>query len=125
MYSVLEHICQGALLVIVPALLVAKFFWQQRIAWWLVVLVTAVASTTLGIALDHLGSPAHFERYDACIQAAVDISAQMDCGYFTYDVFVTPVYLKWAWGLLLLAVLLPFYGLAEWLRSRRRRLSAA
>ena len=93
-YSALEHICQIAFVAGVPALLVAKFIWRQRIPWWSVILLAMLLSTALGILLDYLGPLAHFERFDTCIRASASGPSEIDCGYGTYDVSYTPIFLK-------------------------------
>ena len=124
MYSALEHLCQVAAIAGVPALLIAKFQWRHRIPWWSVILAVAISSTALGVAVDLLGRLAHFEGFDACVQALAPDSQLADCGFGTYDVSYIPIHLKWISGMLLLAVFSPFYGLAVWLRARSRRASA-
>jgi hypothetical protein len=123
-YSALEHISEGALITMVPALLIARFIWPRRIPWWSVILTAMLVGTALDMVLDHFARLAHFERYDSCIRAAAPGEGGM-CGYGTYDVMYTPVYLKWALGIFLLVAYSPFYALAVWLRSRRRRVAAA
>ena len=125
MYSVLEYICWGAMIVAVPALLIAKLLWRRGLPWWSVILAAMLFSTALGIALDRLGWRAHFERYDSCVHALAPDSQLADCGFGTYDVTYVPVYFKWILGILLLIFFSPFYGLAVWLRSRRRGSPAA
>jgi hypothetical protein len=134
-YSVLDNICVAVLLTSAPALLTLKFFWQKRVPWWLVVLSIVALSTAVGVARDRIGARAHFERFDACVNGTpIDYAATPgvavpvfppSCGPPFYHVATPPIYLKWIPGLSLLALSLPFYGLAIWLRSRRARVAAA
>jgi hypothetical protein len=114
--------CQALFALYVPTLLVTKFVLRHRISWWLVVFASLLLSTALGIALDRLGPYAHFERYESCFRVAGKV-AEIECGGFTYDVAILPIWMKWIPGLALLVLLLPFYGLALWFRKRRQRAS--
>jgi hypothetical protein len=134
-YSALQYVCLAALVASAPVLLTLKFFRKQRIPWWVVVLSMVVLSTVLGIGLERIGPRAHFERFDACINVTpIDSPASQgaavpifppSCGPMFYHVATPPIYLKWVPGLALLALSMPFYGLAIWLRSRRARFAAA
>jgi len=134
-YSVLDNVCIAVLLTSAPVLLAIKFFLQKRLTWWLVVLSIVALSTAVGIAHDKIGARAHFERLDACIKdTPIDYAATPgvavpifppSCGPIFYHVAKPPIYLKWIPGVILLALSLPFYGLAIWLRSRRAQLAAA
>jgi len=134
-YSVLDNVCIAVLLTSAPALLALKFFWQKRVPWWLVVLSIVALSTAVGLVHDKIGARAHFERFDACVKdTPIDYAAKPGvavpvfpprCGPMFYHVATPPIYLKWIPGVSLLALSLPFYGLAIWLRARRARFAAA
>ena len=130
MYSVLEYVCLALLLVSAPALLAIKFSLKQRVPWWVVVLSMVIISTVLGVAHDKIGSRSHFERFDACVkvtpidnartlEAGVPVSP-LSCGPAFYHVATLPLDLKWIPGLGLLALGLPLYGLAIWVRRGTR-----
>jgi hypothetical protein len=134
-YSVLDNDCLAVLLISAPALLALKFFLKERVPWWVAILSIVTVSTAVGIVRDKIGAQAHFERFDACIKVTpIDNAASLgdavpvfplSCGPAFYHVSTLPLYLKWIPGLALLALTLPFYGLAIWLRARRAPVVAA
>jgi hypothetical protein len=134
-YSVLDNVCIALLIASAPTLLAFKFFWQKRVPWWLVILSVVALSTAIGVVHDRIGARAHFERFDACVEKTpIDYASAPgvaeavfppSCGPIFYHVATPPIYLKWIPGVGLLALSLPFYGLAIWLRARRSRIAAA
>lgn len=116
MYTALKNIC-FALTIASPALLLAaRLVSRSRFRWWLILLATAIISTILGVALDHLGWYAHNERTEACFEAMAQAEAAPGCS-ISYHVWTLPWYLKFVSGAVVLLVCLPFYGLAIWLRK--------
>lgn len=116
MYTAYENICL-ALTIASPALLLAaRLVSRSGFQWWLILLVTAIISTILGIALDYLGWYAHNERTEACFEAMAQAEAAAGCSV-SYHVWTIPWYLKWVSGAVVLLACLPFYGLAVWLRK--------
>lgn len=120
MYTALENVC-FALTIASPALLLAaRLVSRSRFPWWLILIMTAIISTMLGVALDHLGWHAHNERSEACFEAMAQGLSDRSCS-ISYHVWTLPWYLKWLSGAVVLAACLPFYGLAVWLRKRHSR----
>lgn len=121
MYVVLQILCWGLFIGAPAILLAARFYWPRRVQWWLVVVVTAILSTLLSTSSDYLGPRAHFEWQDACVEASLQRPSEQECAFWTYDVWVLPMHLKWIPGFLCLVAWLPLYGLSDWLRTRHDR----
>jgi hypothetical protein len=116
MYATLENFCFALAMASPALLLAAKLVSRSRFPWWLILLVTAIVSTILGVALDHLGWYAQNERAEACLKAMTQAAAESGCS-ISYHVWTLPWHLKWISGAVVLVACLPFYGLAVWLRK--------
>jgi hypothetical protein len=118
LYTTLEGICLTLAIVSPALLLAARLISRSRFPWWLILLVTAIVSTTLGVALDNLGRYAHNEQTEACFEVMAQGETEQFCSV-SYDVWTIPWYLKWLSGAVLLVACLPFYGLAVLFRKIR------
>ena len=119
MNATLATSCEVALLVLVPALVLARFLAPKRIAWWALAVLVAVGSWVL-INLTVFFSQAHTADlvmqaggFDKAPQALLEEWAD-DGGPKTFAFLF-----GWAPGLVLLVPLLAIYGIAHLIRQRR------
>jgi hypothetical protein len=112
---------------VVPILLVAaRFIWPKRVSWWLVVALVALLCSLLVTVVQDLTFEVQNERLAACLEnpPAAPNPAVEPCPLQLIDYYFAPWYLRWTQGIFVLVLLLPAYGVAQLVRTRRRASAA-
>jgi hypothetical protein len=126
MSTVISNISE-ALVWVVPILLVAaRFIWPKRVSWWLVVALVALLCSLLVTVVQGLTFEVQNERLEACLEnpPAPPSPAVEPCPLQLIDYYFAPWYLRWIQGIFVLVLLLPVYGVAQLVRTRRRASAA-
>jgi hypothetical protein len=101
-------------------LLTCRFFWPTRVRWWMVVVLTGCASWLLCELQLHFKERALLDAQEKCLAAAaVDPPPGRDCPLPLADYRDLPTYERWVPGIVWLVLLLPAYGVANFVRRRR------
>jgi hypothetical protein len=124
--TIISNTCE-ALVWVVPILLVtARFVWPKCISWWLVVALVALLCSLLVTVVQDLTFEVQDERYAACLAdpPAAPHPAVEPCPIQIADYYVAPWHLRWIQGVFVLVLLLPVYGVVQFVRTRRRASAA-
>src|SRR5688572_24146223 len=121
MSTVISKACEALIWVLPVILLAVRFFWPNRMPWWLLVALVAVCSSLLVTVVQNLTFKVQEETLAACLAdpPVAPSPAVEPCPLWLLDYYFPPWYLRWISGFFALALLLPIYGLLHLVKKRR------